>query len=462
MSKLVWVVVLFATAGTARALIQVGTGNDPVHDSNWPAGALEVANLKTRVGWWEGPPFGGGERQFLYRGDVEAFQQALDLFGKIRAPKLELVIHEGPEENQFLKETKDAHVDWAFTVWDPRSFNQLFNNPQSFFESRDPGDRFRRSIDPPRIDLYVAGEDGKGIDVTRVKVPANVRVSDERATSAGYPPGAGSVVRGDVYDMITSKPIAGVTLALTKFDGKKDWQRVAEAKSDANGHLELKNAPAGSFRITASAGGYVPRTLGYVTLGRNTLKEYENGIYLAPPVKVGGTVSDTDGKPLSGVKVRVDTIIGADGRGYVPPEELETTSDDKGRFELTGVPGGHVQIFASDASHQMLEFLKLLPAPSSDIALRMTATGTVTGRVLKKDGSPAGDAQVDVEPEGETIGKWGGGMNVKPDGTFRFENVPPGTYTISASPGMAKLGKDPKAKKIEVKAGETVTVELTK
>src|SRR4051812_38318243 len=89
---------------TASALILSGTGNDPVHDAGWPGGALAVANSKSRVGWWEGPPFGGGEWQFLYRGDTEAFSQALAKFGAIRAPALELVIHEGPEVNIFLKD----------------------------------------------------------------------------------------------------------------------------------------------------------------------------------------------------------------------------------------------------------------------------------------------------------------------------------------------------------------------
>src|SRR5437773_8750659 len=172
---------------TAWALIEVG-GTEPVTDRNWPAGCVELANLQTRVGWWEGPPFGGGERQFLYRGDAAAFQQAVDLFARIRAPELLLVVHEGPQENQFISDEKDRHVDWTFTVWDPRSFHQLYNNPQSFFSADDPSDRLRRAGDPPHLDVYVAGADGKGIDLASVKVPAVLRMSDARATSAGHAP----------------------------------------------------------------------------------------------------------------------------------------------------------------------------------------------------------------------------------------------------------------------------------
>ena len=62
-STLLRLLIAFFTAllsSTAFALITGGLGNDPVRDAGWPLGAVDVANLKTRVGWWEGPPFGGG------------------------------------------------------------------------------------------------------------------------------------------------------------------------------------------------------------------------------------------------------------------------------------------------------------------------------------------------------------------------------------------------------------------
>src|SRR5262245_26515086 len=74
------------------ALILTGEGNVPVRDSGWPDGSLAVANLPTRVGWWEGPPFGGGEYHFDYRGNAEQFKAMLGLFTNINAPRLEIVI----------------------------------------------------------------------------------------------------------------------------------------------------------------------------------------------------------------------------------------------------------------------------------------------------------------------------------------------------------------------------------
>jgi hypothetical protein len=68
---------LFLTAPPAMGIISVGKGNDPVHDPGWPAGSLAVANLKARVGWMEGPPFGGGNWTFFYRGGTEQLQETL-------------------------------------------------------------------------------------------------------------------------------------------------------------------------------------------------------------------------------------------------------------------------------------------------------------------------------------------------------------------------------------------------
>jgi len=88
---------------TASALISIALGNDPVRDAGWPEGTLAVANLKCRVAWWEGPPYGGGERHFLYRGNTDTFIQALAAFADIRSPVIELAVHNGPQIDGVLK-----------------------------------------------------------------------------------------------------------------------------------------------------------------------------------------------------------------------------------------------------------------------------------------------------------------------------------------------------------------------
>src|SRR3954462_1143600 len=126
---------LLGLAAPTLAMIQVGKGNKPVRDDNWPANAVDVANLKTRVGWWEGPPFGGGQYEFLYRGTTADFNAALQAFAKVRAPLLELVVLDGPQESFWLKIDRgpgekdkpkvDPRIDWTFDVWVPANWHRL-------------------------------------------------------------------------------------------------------------------------------------------------------------------------------------------------------------------------------------------------------------------------------------------------------------------------------------------------
>ena len=78
-SLLALALVLLAQA--ASALIMVG-GKEPVSDHNWPAGSLDVANHKSRLIWYEGPPFGGGEYTFVYRGDTATLNELLARFAQ--------------------------------------------------------------------------------------------------------------------------------------------------------------------------------------------------------------------------------------------------------------------------------------------------------------------------------------------------------------------------------------------
>ncbi|MDB5304134.1 MAG: hypothetical protein JWM97_1683 [Phycisphaerales bacterium] len=444
-------ILMMLLAGQAPALIIVGKGNDPVPDNNWPAGSLELANLKTRVGWWEGPPFGGGQHCFLYRGDAKALQEALDLFAKIRAPRLDVFVHDGgPSESGFLKDEKDpkasTRVDWSFTVWNPASWNQLYNKPSSRFSADDPNGGFHKGVEPPRMDLFVGGN---GIDLASIKMPAGVTVTDERASAAGI--AGGSAVIADLYDMETSKPVAGAQIVVRKSKGQNAYETAATGTADEKGHLLLKSVPAGSYEIVASADGYVPRMVGYAEFRGDTLKRYT--VELAAPARIEGTVADTRGKPIAGVNVRADTVMASNGRGYPMTERKLVTTDENGRFVIEGLPRGSVQLFTYGKTYAPLDVLAAHAVPSHDVALRMTATGKIKGKVYTKEAT-AFSGSVSANPPKDPIGKWGGGMRVAPDGSYQFDDVPPGEYVLTTD------GRQMPGTLITVKAGETTEKDL--
>lgn len=457
--RLVIVLSLVFVVANVHALIMVHKGNDPVTDREWPAGALEVANLKSRGGYWEGPPFGGGRWVFEYQGDVKALQEALDAFAKVKWPELRLVVHDGENGSSFIyredKAKGGAGADWTFTVWTPRNFHNLYSREggASLISASDPSGNLGKAVEPPTIDVFLTGR----IDFKHVNIPKNLKVIDERATAAGYAPADGSVCRGQVYDMVDSKPVADAEVKL----GNND--RTVSAKTDADGKFELKNVPPGNYQLTILSPDHAGRTVGYAQFAKDTLKAYT--VMLAPPARVAGVVKDQDGKPVAGVKVRADATVAVDGFGYIlAGGKAEATTDAAGKFELTGLPAGTLRFFPHAKGYFPLDSLRQHKAPADDIELRVTATGTIKGRILDAAGQPDPKAQVSIYPEGGSkVGTWGASGNLNEKAEFSFDAVPPGRYVVSPDVGRQHT-KQPEtnAKTVEVKAGQVAEVELTK
>ena len=466
---LLTLVCLLLASVPAQALISVGRGNAPVQDHNWRAGAVDVANLKSRVADWVGPSFGGGMWNFLYRGDTDAFNQALDVFAKVRAPSLELIVCDGPGESYVLGNGKDpkfvrmrddkdpksdSRYDWDFTIWDVGSYYQLYGNPKSAFLSEAPD--FRRPLPPPRMHVYVGG--GGAVEWDKVRVPAGIVVIDKRASAAGIKPGQGAVVAGNVFDMATSKPLADARITLERLKGEAEGKAIVTGQSDREGRFRIEKVPAGTYCVSASAQGYASLVVGYERLVTDGYLVFDD-VELASEAKVSGSVTDDAGKPMAGATVRLADIIAMNGLSYRLVASAETTTDAEGRFEINGAPTGYGRVMCyTKGYHAPVGELRTVPA--KDVAIRMSQTGAIRGRVI--GGKPqGGNITVSVAPEGgEQIGKWGGGMHVEADGTFQFDNVPPGIYYISTGLFLFGQAPDAKARKITVIAGQTVEVEL--
>ena len=464
--SLLWFLVALFTAlfsPDARALITGGLGNEPVPDAGWPLGAVDVANLKTRIGWWEGPPFGGGQYQYLYRGTTDDFNTTLQAFARIRAPVLEVIVLDGPTESFWLKidrnekdEPKpDPRIDWTFDVWVPANWHRLYNNPKSVYAADQPA--FRRPCDPPRIHVYVGGG---GVDWGKAKLPKGIKIIDKRAAAAGVKPEGGSILRGGVFDMATGKPVSRAKITLTQNTGTGGPQTVASTDSDALGAFELRKIPTGTVNVSASAEGYAPRSVGYETLTGSDFREIN--IELMTAAKLSGTVTDNSGKPIAGAKVRA-TALAIDGRGYTSPDRNEAETDANGKFVVSDLPQGFAEVSCRAAGYFQGDWVgKLHDVPSENLVLKMSGIGRLKVTVVGPDGKPpvGGDLHVHVNPEGERIGKWGGSAQLKADGTFEFDGVPPGKYWASTvfEPGPAE--RNPAAKLVVVEPGKLAEVKL--
>ena len=425
---------LWLAAWPASALIMTGTGSQPVHDYGWPEGALAVANLDSRVGWWEGPPFGGGEWHFLYQGDTAACQEAVAAFAGIRAPVLDLFVHDGPQEDGIL--TKK--VDWSFTVWVPENWHRLFNNPKSVFDAGHPN--FRQPVAAPRLDVYVGGN---GVDRAKIKVPAALKVHDERAAAAPVQPAGGAVLRADIYDMANGKPVEDAHLTVLRLpaasqEEKPAEEKVADGVSDEQGQVEITRIPAGTYRVTAGADGYATRVLSYERFTDRTFKQFT--VELAKSAVLSGRVIDTEGKPVNGARVYAQSIMALDGRGYAAHEERTVESDATGHFALAGLPVGYALLGARKQGYSFSDLFTIHDVPATNVVLRINGAGNIHVSVTDSDGKAMSrydghEILVEVEPKGGSkVGSWGGSARVKDDGTFEFTDVPPGEYRITSHP----------------------------
>jgi hypothetical protein len=418
-----------------QALITGGYGNDPLPDRDWPDGTLAIANHKSRLGWWEGPPFGGGKYTFLYRGDAKAFNEMLDLLAKINWPRVELHVHRGPHDDFWLvdrsekkegEKGRDPRIDWSFTVWTPRNFHHLFNNPAGLFSSDQS--EFRQPVPPPRIDVYLGGG---LIEWKDVKVPENVRViGNPTEVLKDEAPR----IRLHVYDMLTSKPVRGATIKLIGHgnDGEKE---AARQTADPAGAADFEKLTAGTYELRIEADGYAPRSLGWQQFGNGDVKEISAD--LSPLATLAGRVVASRGEGVPKARVRPFVVLGPDGRGYKGSEHAETTTDDKGQFELK-LPTGYVQLSAQATGlyHSWTDVLPVgdrRPAitPNDPVIIRMAETTSVTVSLTGKSGRDIAGQTVHLEPIGNPVGKWSGSGVTDDKGKAVIQGVPPGEYRIT-------------------------------
>lgn len=439
-------------AGPAEAIITGVRGNKPTTDRNWPQGTLSLANLKIRLGWWEGPPLGGGQFHFLYRGDTAKFADALKRFSEIQAPQRVLVIREGEHHSFWLKDEKDpkaSRVDWEFTVCTPASWYQLYNDPRRHFLTNRPN--YRRPLAPPKLEVYLSGT----IDWSKIEVPSNITVVDRRLSSVGLRADEGGAVRGVVYDMMTSKPIPEAKLTLAP--RSKELKPLVLA-CNARGEFDARKVPAGVWGLSVSADGYAARSIGYEEIKRETLLVYDD-VRLVRTGSVTGKVTDTEGQPFAGARIRVSDCIAADGHGYGLAQSPEATSQADGSFVIEEVPLGFCRLRCGLRGYYYDSPFTLHTVPTENLHFRMTQTGMLRVRVLATNGEPVKGNHI-VELEAKDGGNWGGSANVNEQGERVFKGVPPGRYEVWAHPNPHSSRFPAPRKTIEIGGKRAVAVEL--
>lgn len=452
---------LLASQQHAFALIMGGSG-PPHHDPGWPAGTFEAASVPSVVQWMEGPPFGGGQWIFSFRGDTDALNESLEAFGKINAPDLEVIVH---ASSGIAPGTNDETADWTLEAWVPRNFHYFYNNPCIPKDLGDP--KMIGKPCAPRLTVFLGGD--SRIDWAKVKLPVSVKVTDLREEESENTSQEGGVISGVVYDMGTGKPIGDAEVTLTNYYSKSS-EPIAPPKThtDSSGGFRIEAVREGGYHIDIKADGYTGRRQGYFVAKKGEASR--SVLYLAKSTKVEGIVTDSDDKPLAGVNLKLIWFIGLDGIPYEPLYSLgSATTGSGGAFVIEDMPEGYFKVHTREQWH-INRFDAWIPTPRMgepndfpNRPLRLTAlqSGSIAGKVFDSKGKPlSGEYTVDLNPDDSSVPHTNRKAVTDADGGFKLNDIAPGKYSVSIEQERFDSENPPPSVRVVVKPGQTTQADL--
>jgi hypothetical protein len=189
----------------------------------------------------------------------------------------------------------------------------------------------------------------------------------------------GGRLRGCASDAATGAPIVSLTVHL--LDVRSTLRVVARdsrAVIDPSGCWALDDIAPGPVRVVVSAPGYAPSSGADVTVPEAGAGEAVADARLSTGARLTGVVrSEGTGGPIAGARVALEGQL--ESAASALPALAEATTDEAGRFTLTGLPR-RASIFVAAAGHHARILSGIEAAPGAvagpvDVALRPTAPG---------------------------------------------------------------------------------------
>jgi Carboxypeptidase regulatory-like domain len=290
--------------------------------------------------------------------------------------------------------------------------------------------------------------------------------------AASSPSASGGAIAGVVIDRGSNAPLRRAIVTLSTLEAQP---QDAVAWTDANGRFGFSNLLAGSYELSVTKNGYQRavygsedprRPPGAIRLAAGELRN-DLVLRMAVPTSVGGLVLDETGFPVEGVQIMAlrqgwqrqkrELLPGPSG-----------VSDSSGRWLITGIIPGRYAFMASMSNRPVLRINPEVSAgasqpryvygsqyypgtdrsdsatlitvepgredPQIDFRIAPQPMAQVQGRIVL----PAGLSSVDqvsilaVSADSANRMRRSGTGASKPDYVFRFEQFPPGSYTLMA------------------------------
>ncbi len=271
--------------------------------------------------------------------------------------------------------------------------------------------------------------------------------------------GAGEVVEKETIELRPGAAVAGVVKgkdgkpiegALVAFAGVAEWMQQADPRrdavtTDAAGKFRFDALPAGTFRFAARHPKFAPGASPQITLDGSSARDGVD-IVLEQGATIAGKVVSKAGVPVAFASVRVAARI----EGWSFEDARQTSSDESGAFEMTGLPRKKLDVVGvhESATSQTVEVDVTAVAEKKDLIVTLDNDATIAGIVVDSKGEPIAEASVWASPDfkrGDRGARmeWRlrGGTQELADagGAFVLRGLTDGAYVIRASrPGKGR------------------------
>jgi protocatechuate 3,4-dioxygenase beta subunit len=261
-------------------------------------------------------------------------------------------------------------------------------------------------------------------------VPLNteVKVEGDEKRTFSLRPGASIVGRAVDQD---GKPVEG---AMVWTEPRvRDGAGLSISSSDAtaaDGRFHTKSVGPGDWRIRVMKPGLAPASKD-VTIASDSLETDAGDLVLNGLSSVDVVVVDPDGHPVEGADVEQDNggtfvIAVQDEKTDAPGLGRRARTDAAGKARLDRLEPGTISLRATHSGFCDGRATAVVPAASS-VTIKLGRGGRVEGQAVAADGTPLGRAHVTLVAKGQRAPSE---ATTASDGTFAFEHMSPGTYSV--------------------------------
>ena len=225
-------------------------------------------------------------------------------------------------------------------------------------------------------------------------------------------------VQGTVYRADGTTTVAGATV--TAFGN-------ISTITDTQGHYALSFLPLGTSPIVVREPASRGIGQGAVTLDQQAVTKTVD-ITLFPQGTLVVTVQSAGGAPVAGAAVRISA-----GAGFASDTLFATTGAD-GTVVVPHVITGSFSVRADSGNLTGFEFGSLAANQQKPVLVHLQPTASIAGIVRAPNDAPVSAGTVSISSGGS-----GGTVTLEADGTFRFDNLVFGSYTLVARDAQNRI-----------------------